>query len=157
MRLPLLFLLLSLLSSSLRAAEPFRLPSEGILILPPSLGLTLLNQCSRKAPEGANEFWRPSPREIAELEGLLVSYLEARRQAGERVPPLAPVYHRQYVGYIQNGIRYIYGNYYPTGPGLSGRQEQRPVVICDGGASFWGIVYKVQAKQFEAPQFNGKV
>jgi hypothetical protein len=31
-----------------------------------------------------------------------------------------------------------------------------PVVVCDGGDSFWGLSFDVDAKTFSAPAFNGE-
>lgn len=121
-------------------------------VLPPQQGGALLRQCSRPAPQGITGFWVPTDQEIAELEKRLVPFLKSR-PAGAALLPLAR-YHRQYVGLIKNGERYIYGNFYVPSAGVVS-EGSRPVVVCDGGKSFWGVVYSVETKSFSALRFNG--
>ena len=145
---------------SAAAAQTFYSPS-GRFVLPAPLGNKLLHQCSRDAPIGATEFWQPSPKEVDELEASLPKYLEKRHKAGKMVPA-AGLYHRQYVGFVAGaqsahpGERFIYANFYPGSeiPATFDESAQ-PMLICDGGSAFWGIVYRVSTKSFEAPKFNG--
>lgn len=74
---------------------------------------------------------------------------------GKLVRPL-PEFKRQYIGYIQNGKKYIYGNFYLSG--MHGVEfSSKPVVICDGGRSFWGVVYSLEGKAFQELAFNGAI
>jgi hypothetical protein len=126
------------------------LPLQGRYVLPANLGPALLQQCSRTAPSNVTEFWVPSEADIVDLEQRLSAYL---LQANSRKPP-ADSYHRQYIGFIRNGTRLIYGSFYAASfP--SANDSKAPVMICDGGPAFWGIVFNTDTKVFTEIQFNG--
>jgi hypothetical protein len=156
MRLLLLASIAGLAFSVAQATEQFQLPADGVFALPPSQGPAVLKQCSRNTPLGASSFWQPSREEIAALELALAPYLEARREVGARIPPTEQVYHREYVGYARDGRRFIYGNFFPAGDSWPVHRAGYPVAVCDGGPSFWGIVYDVESRRFEEPHFNGQ-
>ena len=73
------------------------------------------------------------------------------------VPPKGANYRRQYVGFVRNGERFIYGNFYRESSirAMKFNELTQPMAVCDGGPSFWGIVYRVSTKTFEEPAFNG--
>ena len=143
-------LLLALLSvSSASWAE-----QRFIFVLPPSQGPALLKQCSRDTPQGVDGSWMPSPGEVAELEARLEPFLKAS-SSGREVLPLDR-YHRQYIGFKKHGKHYIYGSFYAVPGALVANYEAtEPVVVCDGGAHFWGIVFSVDSKAFMDLAFNG--
>jgi hypothetical protein len=123
-------------------------------VLPAEHGPKLLRQCSRPSPNNADGYWTPTTSQITELESLLEAYLQTS------VPRLLPLsnHHRQYVGFMVAGQEFIYGNFYPAGmppsrtrPG----ESEYPVLFCDGGDAFWGIVYSVGDKTFKDLRFNG--
>jgi uncharacterized protein len=128
-------------------------PIEGRHILPVSLGKALLEQCSRNTPGAVSAYWEPSETEIDNLEKELVRYMAAREKVGSERPP-AGAYHRQYVGVISYGIRLIYGNFYLPGFGDPG--TTRPMMICDGGPSLWGVVFDPKTNTFSDMEFNGE-
>ncbi len=74
--------------------------------------------------------------------------------SGSAVLPLTR-FHRQYVGFVKDGRRYIYGNFYTPYTDIK-NEALHPVNICDGGKHFWGIVYSVETKSFSDLQFNGE-
>ena len=52
-----------------------------------------------------------------------------------------------------------YANFSPideAGPWPKWPVLARPVIACDGGTSFWGVVYDPNIESFEEPQFNGE-
>jgi hypothetical protein len=121
-------------------------------VLSPTLGSALLKQCSRPTPQNIEGFWVPTEQNIARLEQLLVPFLTSI-SGGKSALPLEH-YHRQYVGFIKGGKRYIYGNFY--GQSEAGRNESvEPVIVCDGGADFWGIVYSLDSNTFSNFYRNG--
>lgn len=123
-----------------------------VFILPPSIGPKLLAQCSRPTPQSVSSFWSPTLQDVAELETLLAPFMRSTPSGAAALP--LERFHRQYVGFIRDGKRYIYGNFYAGGFGLQDEQRQ-PMVICDGGNYFWGIVFTVESKSFEDLHFNG--
>ena len=138
------------------AAARLSFPDAGKFILSSSFGPQLLKQCSRSAPEGAKDFWQPTAAEISELERLLILNLDARVKRGAGVPPNGN-YHRQYVGFTKGRVRFIYGNFYPGDLPYNSNEQAEPLITCDGGPVFWGVVFRVDSKQFEEPSFNGSI
>jgi hypothetical protein len=137
-------------------AAQMQLPSGGLFILPVSAGQSLLRQCSRSSPSNVSQFWSPSLEQIQRLEHDLPMYV---RPGDGRKPVIADTvqYHRQYVGIVVNGKRLIYGNFYPTSVSDYFDEKSTPVVVCDGGASFWGIVFEPESSVFLDLQINGPV
>ena len=128
---------------------------QRVFVLAPAKGASLLQQCSRTAPQGVDAFWRPSAEDISELETLLEPFLRAN-PTGRPLLPLQQ-YHRQYVGFTKGGKRYIYGNFYALPRGFTADQDEAvdPIHVCDGGRHFWGIVFAVDSKSFLELAING--
>jgi len=76
--------------------------------------------------------------------------------SGRTLLPLQQ-YHRQYVGFTKGGKRYIYGNFYALPLGFSAVQDEAvdPILVCDGGRHFWGIVFAIDSKSFLDLAING--
>ena len=144
--LPIICILCSV--SAVADAQVFRLPATS--------GPALLHQCSRSTPKDVSSFWVASPADIAKLEALLVPFLRASLDPRSLLAPdpLAR-FHRQYIGFIRNGKRYIYGNFYPHRSAPDLEEATSPVNFCDGGDSFWGVVFSPDTEQFEDLRFNG--
>jgi len=142
--------------SSIAQSPQIKLPGSGLFILPVDAGQSLLRQCSRAAPANVSQFWNPSPEQIQKLELLLPKYV---RYGAGRKPgiPDDVEYHRQYVGIVVNGKRLIYGNFYPVSVSGYFDEKSTPVIICDGGAAFWGIVFEPESNVFLDLQVNGSV
>ncbi|MGH8225378.1 MAG: hypothetical protein ACRER1_04405 [Gammaproteobacteria bacterium] len=121
-------------------------------ILSPIKGPALLQQCSRPTPRYVDSYWQPANADVAELERRLVIFLK-ENSFGKRVFPLS-AYHRQYVGFIKGGKRYIYGNFYTTAINRK-LSTAAPVIVCDGGKDFWGIVYSMESKKLQDAVTNG--
>ncbi len=138
------------------ASSGISFPESGKFVLSPTTGPQLFKQCSRSAPEGVVDFWQPSAVEITELELLLVGNLEAREKRSARVPPSGS-YNRQYLGFTKNRVRFVYGNFYKSGSTYATNEKTVPHMVCDGGPAFWGIVFRVDKKQFDEPSFNGAI
>ena len=144
--------ILTWMSGALAQAPRFEFPADTSFIFSRSNGESLLHQCSRKTPGAFTDFWEPSPADIGNLEKHLAAYLASLEKAGAARPPFGS-YNRQYIGVLIRDKRLIYGNYYPTGlhrvweKGLA-------AVICDGGPSFWGILFNPQTNEFTDLEFN---
>ena len=135
----------------LTLAANFAYAESSAFILSPKKGPILLGQCSRSTPQNVESFWTPERSQIAELERLIEPFLRSS-PAGMGVLPLAH-FHRQYVGFVKDGKHYIYGNFYR----IKHKDEAvEPVVVCDGGSSFWGVVFSVDSKTFQELKFNGE-
>jgi len=115
-------------------------------------------QCSRDTPKTDGNYWLPTASDIAELELNLPTMLKLRDLHGQKVPPKFQQFQRQYIGFTRNGQRFIYANFssiYSDEPWKEWSIIERPVIVCDGGAGFWGVVYDPKEQRFEEPQFNG--
>ena len=134
----------------------FKLPGAGTFILPADAGRSLLGQCSRDAPANVSQFWDPSGEQIGRLEFLLPKYVGNDAGQKLRIPDNVE-YHRQYVGIVVNGKRLIYGNFYPANFPDYLDEKSKPVVVCDGGPAFWGIVFDPEANVFLDLKVNGSV
>jgi hypothetical protein len=139
---------------SAASAQSYRLlfPSGKRFVLPVALASSLLSQCSRPTPEGATNFFEPTQAELDELETRLPAYLDSG-VSGEFPPRMQ--YHRQYIGFVKGGARYVYGSFYFGGEQILEGERTRAIVVCDGGATFWGIVYSIDRGEFSELSFNG--
>jgi hypothetical protein len=148
--------LIVMMSCGLLAAEQsYNFAPSGRFILHSRAAREIFHQCSRATPSPGGELWEPSAKDVDELELSLMKYLGDREKSGKHTPPKNVSYHRQYVGFTSKGERFIYGNFYPAGKEFSAHESEQAVQVCDGGPIFWGIVYRVETKTFEEPQFNG--
>jgi hypothetical protein len=66
---------------------------------------------------------------------------------------------RQYGGFLRDGRRFIYGNFYPRGVGddrpAANDWRHGPMTVCDGGHAFFGVEYDVDGHRFTHLDFNG--
>ena len=113
----------------------------------------VLRQCSRPTPQGVSGFWQPSDATVETLELKLAEHLEAL--TGTEAPPRGVSYGREYVGFVRDGARLIYGNSFPNRGTAATGELEAIVVVCDGGSSHWGIVYDPASGQFSELEFNG--
>jgi hypothetical protein len=80
---------------------------------------------------------------------------------GERLREINS-YFRQYAGVIVAGRKLIYINAFPAsefdnGPPQIVRSawKEEPFKACDGGSSFWGVLYDPSRRSFSDLAFNG--
>jgi hypothetical protein len=131
-----------------------------------SKGTLLLHQCSRATPRHVAEFWTPQKEDIEMLESnfFKLDTLAARTccAVGFRVGDLEK-YGFQYVGVVIKGRKCIYLNAFS----LSFLDEEKkkdqhldpakvPLAVCDGGPSFWGVLFDTGSKEFSQLSFNGR-
>lgn len=57
------------------------------------------------------------------------------------------IYHRQYVGFLREGRRFIYLNAFRWSRPEDDRWRKKPIVVFDGGPIFFGVEYDVEAKR----------
>jgi len=122
--------------------------ASDFFILSPKVGRELVNQCSRNAPLNVDYFFKPTEIEIRKLEALLPVFLH-----NEGARPLSE-FNRQYLGFSRSGKKYIYGNFYFHEVN-SANQNAVPVLGCDGGDNFWGIVFSLSTSEFSDFERNG--
>ena len=132
----------------------------------------LFKPCSRTAPapDKIAGTWTPDAAQIGELEKQLAPFLIDKLKRYQYAPSSYRVgdYYRQYGGFEAGGHRFIYVNGFHRNifrPGIDGTNSfaffglhdwtDEAVLICDGGATFFGVVYDPETHAFTEFGFNG--
>ena len=119
--------------------------------------------CSRDAPQvDADSYWLPTRHEVEDADAWLWVMLQDRDAKHLLLPAFIP-FQRQYIGFKRAGVRLIYVNafqdiYHAEMTDWFNRAVLRkPVLACDGGRYFWGVIYNPETREFEDLQFNGAI
>ena len=132
------------------------------VILDSAQGKKLFDQCSRSVPS-VKDFWTPREQDIAILENNFKTVYALLSNdcciGGARVDSLEH-YGFQYIGVNINNRKFIYINAFPLEElDLFKRHNQDPekipIVVCDGGTSFWGVLFEIKTIEFSHLAFNG--
>ncbi len=110
----------------------------------------LLRQCSRSTPKYDETFYPPLKQvrnclKHLQLDNSIIKSLRA---------PLSD-YHFQIVGFYYNGNKYLYLNCFKKHFYKLYLFRKRPLMVCDGGPNFWGIVYDIEKNVFKDISYNG--
>ena len=130
--------------------------TRSVYIFPGPQGAELLKQCSRQVPQNVSDYWTPTDVQVAALKTVLELYL--RQHSADRGSVLSQpldTYHGQYVGIVSSGKRLIYGNFYIHQADWT-HEDTQPVAVCDGGRSFFGVVFDPAANKIVDLAFNGE-
>ena len=139
------------------------IPNQSAL-LDSTKAVELVSTCSRYSPQIEGS-WNPSGKQIKKMESQLYKIGEIISDnccfTGEQVGNVNYFY-RQYVGVIIEDQKYIYINAFPSGEFENWPKEiekpdwkVEPYGVCDGGPSFWGILYDPNSNKFSNLAFNG--
>ena len=112
-------------------------------------------QCSRSAPQPEGPVWLPSQAEIAQLESDLLQFYADNPWSFDSATAPPPAFRGHYVGFARGYSRYIYASYVPEDVFAGFPDDAAGVLVCDGGADFWGIVYEPATRTFGELEFNG--
>ncbi len=149
-------------------------------IIPLRHGAMMFLQGSRDVPAPATAFFTPTAQQIAQMEAALITRLErdgyfaaqatlvrdtfaaegliAEAKRGEMAVTLASGWVREYIGIERSGIRSIYGNYSlkraPL-PASHAYDRTMPTLVDDGGPTFFGAEYALEAGIITHLSFNG--
>lgn len=127
---------------------------------PISTGKTLLQQCSRNSPQNIQYFWQVSDSTLSKL---VLDMDTISTLASSQGYPQIKInkYGYQAIGITIKGEKYVYINAFRIGkralkddPFLK-NWKKSPIIVCDGGTSFWGILYHVSSHQFSHLAVNG--
>jgi hypothetical protein len=157
----LLSLVLSFSFSNVQSKED---DSLQIVMLDLNSGDEILEQCSRKKLIG-HSFWQPTFDLTWIIEEKLEAYLKSKPI--EEGSPLAKAFknkdfkplplsnwNRQVIGFQDEGVEYVYLNYYPKRE-LPLRDDRFiPVNVCGGGENYWGVVFNLKTTQLEHFEVN---
>jgi hypothetical protein len=133
--------------------------SPDAVILPEAIAGRLLDECSRGVPAAYTGHWLPNADDIAALEAALPQALGAVRRGGAKLRGAPQGWRRQYGGFVRDGHRFIYGNFFPRDIGdfrpADNDWRHAPVMVCDGGHVFFGVEYDVEGRRITHLDFNG--
>jgi len=125
-------------------------------ILPENKAAELILQCGGDPPDRVQGTWLPTVAQVAAIESKLGSLLTARLRAlstSDLATPKLSEYNRQYAGLVIGRKRIICVNGFlrrildgPNSHSLNWRAE--PVLVCDGGWSFFGVEYDIDSETF---------
>jgi hypothetical protein len=122
--------------------------------VPVEFGADSLRQCSRPSPTGVSGFWAPAEHQLDDVEARLETFMssEPLLASGSTLSG----YYRQYTGIVRNEKLYIYGSFFLKASVARWGSEWSPAPpACDGGSSFWGIVYSLDTQAFQELELNG--
>jgi len=129
------------------------------VLLPGHLADELTRQCSRPAPDDFEATWEPSTSDVQRLEQRIdqIETLKAKECClrNARVDDVHD-YYRQYVGIVLDGRKVIYINAFKRDVECTGWRDST-IVYCDGGKTFWGVVFDPKTGVFSGLAFNGEV
>jgi len=133
-------------------------------ILSQDNGEKLIKQCSRFSVENVQSFFNVSENEVSDLETNFKKIYTIQSTKcclkGQKVSNLK-YYGYQYVGLIIKDAKYIYINAFELETSQillkSGEWQIKPVVMCDGGSSYWGVLYNIKKKKFMQLSMNGSI
>ena len=125
-------------------------PSGRGVIFSGSVASKFAKQCSRADVVG-NWVSAPSQAEIKALEAALPLWMET--DALLEWEKSFDAYHYQYGALKRDGQRLIYVNAAPVS--YYSDWEREPVMVCDGGPSFWSVEWNPETGKFQNDSFNG--
>ncbi len=120
----------------------------GVVALPDSAFVNGLRVCAREKPSFLG-LWKVPPKVADAVDAELLTHL--RKSGIAKTLPFSPkLYLRQYVGYIQEGTRFVYVNAVLAEKGSPAAAEARKAFpsSCEAISGSWGIRYDAQAKKF---------
>ncbi len=124
-------------------------------------GKGLTRQCSRSSPQGIKEYWKVNEAEVKQLEDHFRMISELTSGCcieGYKVTKFEN-YLYQYIGVTIKGKRYIYINAARIYDGKPREEydkwETDPIIVCDGGPGYWGVLFCLEDNTFKDLSVNG--
>ena len=124
-----------------------------------SKGELLLSQCSRWTPEDISGYWTPAQNDVHEIEQIFKKVYGLRTTNGQTIASLDK-FAFQYVGVTIKRKRFIYINAFHLDNDAEfvtfyKNWKTEPVVMCDGGDFYWGVLFSVDKSKFKDLAING--
>jgi hypothetical protein len=100
--------------------------------------------------------WIPTQDEVMALEKALPIYFGKLRLKNSQLPAEGHRYARQYIGITRNGVKLIYGRFYPASDDLAAKAKSGQCwEVSDGGNLYWSVVFKPTTRLFISFTVNG--
>jgi hypothetical protein len=117
----------------------------------------LFQQCSRTAPSPGKPFWEPTTEQLRALDQDLAAFLLKDSTGAAKALSINAQYRGQFVGFTRGGVSLIYGSFIASRAVEKGGASGAPIIACDGGSIFWGIVYNPTDRTFTDLEINGHI
>ena len=146
------------------SAQNYKYKPENSVILDSSQGKGLLVQCSRRTPQHITGLFNLDTGHIKKLENNFKKIFQKKDRSccvrGFAVSNLKD-YAFQYTGIIIHRTKYIYINAFRLPSQLQAVNffeswKTEPVMVCDGGDDFWGVLFNLKTETFSQLAFNGE-
>ena len=130
------------------------LSAKGPLALNAEQAPLLLKPCWGGGPNSEGQLWLPTAAEVAALETQIEKHMATVKLGTPGTPAAGKQYRGQYVGFMRSNVKHIYASYLPA-------RDEYPLpsgsalLMCDGGPSYWGIVYNTVTGQFSELSVSG--
>ena len=155
-------------------------PASRSVVLTGDAMRSLFSQCSRPSPEGIDNYWTPTVRDLRALDSTFPKFIQAQKLPEGVTAKSLNLYYFQCAGFIRKGRKMIYVNAFSPNhtlafalemvitPDMKATKEsvakarkrphwhQKAETVCDGGSSFWGVEYDPETRQFTHLYFNGR-
>ena len=126
-------------------------------------GKSLLKQCSRGTPKNIISFWKVAENDIILLENNFKKIKKVKPSNccfSERVISRLNKYGLQYIGVTIREKKYIYINaFYIDSKDQLQKSDKNwlsePVIVCDGGDHYWGVLFDLEKIIFKDLMING--
>jgi hypothetical protein len=129
---------------------------EGV-IFPAAFGQYFTSQCSRSTLGTGDSYWVPETSDVEKAEKIFQAYSRRNRPKAERLErwPDLRGYRRQYIGVVRGEKKTLYANFLPAFENLGEDWRQRPLQLCDGGPSYFGVETDLQESLIVHIDFDG--
>lgn len=158
------FIIILITCSTINAySQQDKFVPEYSTIMPSDIGISLLKQCSRSAPNKVDICFDLTTNDLWKLENNFKKVLKIKAAdcclLGGVIKDLKN-YAFQYTGLIIKNKKYIYINafklYTPEDlTTIYKNWKTSPIIVCDGGESYWGVLYDLETGQFTQLSMNG--
>lgn len=126
-------------------------------------GQEMMAQCSRSTPEKIDGFWNLTEKDAEKLENNFskITHMKSIECciSGGRIKNLKQ-YGYQYLGVKIENRKFIYINAF----WIESKDDMdkwykdwkiEPIIVCDGGESFWGVLFDIETSEFSQLSING--
>jgi hypothetical protein len=139
-------------------AQNYFFKPEHCAILKADKGKELMNQCTRCTPKDITTFWDLTQADVEKLQNSFKKVLKLKSSVCSTSYPNTPIselerFLFQYIGVYIGGQKFIYINAFASRD-TKDQWKTEPVSLCDGGISFWGVLFNLGNSEFSQLEIN---